>query len=533
MSKRVLQVQQQQKGIIQKAIESKMKLSILNTNQTWEKAYNVFLVNHIEIPKLISLAGHVHSEFCVSTVELGVTEEIIKTLLENFPIIRAKQGQNDVLIDHNELLMQPDCFLRLLTNQSDENIPKKQTEKVNLKSQNQKQVFEGPKQRLGRRPLFERFPTLIECATDFIKQHSFSAHVRRRESTATGTGVSVAEIRSHLLKNVPGLAESGGISRDAIHQLTTAPRKNTNKASRYKGLIEARIPGKRNQYREDSKNQHFLFSRVAYREELAVRFGEECKFYSADDMNKIRMGPATAVSRYHQINRFFMNSDSPNLKDHDFPNPGYLLCPSGYMSLTSSEYHEEAIPEEYTGDHLNDFVPGVEENVMPLEENNVALRQEMMTDKLGRAHYKRFTAGPSLINLRSCMFDSTTCMTHCNDLFPILNAQVNDGKTCAFIKVDNGPDWNLHSLVNAFYLHRLWKDAKLDILCVLSYAAKYSAYNNVEHLWSPMSKRLCSLVLPSILEGDVKEPCKMSELSTVERKIKEKMVNNFSSKSYI
>ena len=92
-----------------------------------------------------------------------------------------------------------------------------------------------------------------------------------------------------------------------------------------------------------------------------------------------------------------MNSDSPNVKYHDFPNPGYSLCPSGHMFLTSSEYHEEAIPKEYTGDHLNDFLPGVEENVMPLKENNVALQQEMMTDKLGRAHYKIFTAGPSLL----------------------------------------------------------------------------------------------------------------------------------------
>ena len=56
----------------------------------------------------------------------------------------------------------------------------------------------------------------------------------------------------------------------------------------HKGLVDARVPGKRNQYREGSKNQHFLFARVAYREEFVSQFRE---MNSCDDMNKIRMGP--------------------------------------------------------------------------------------------------------------------------------------------------------------------------------------------------------------------------------------------------
>ena len=90
-------------------------------------------------------------------------------------------------------------------------------------------------------------------------------------------------------------------------------------------MIDARIPKKRNDYRENSVNQHFLFSRVKYREEFSVQFSDECEFYSFDDMNKLRMGPSPAVSRYHQQFRFFMADNSPNLNDHDFPNPGYLI----------------------------------------------------------------------------------------------------------------------------------------------------------------------------------------------------------------
>lgn len=54
-------------------------------------------------------------------------------------------------------------------------------------------------------------------------------------------------------------------------------------------------------------------------------FSSECVFFSADDM-KVKMGPALAVSRYHSMHGFFMQSDTPNLRDHDFPNPGYLVC---------------------------------------------------------------------------------------------------------------------------------------------------------------------------------------------------------------
>ena len=72
-------------------------------------------------------------------------------------------------------------------------------------------------------------------------------------------------------------------------------------------------------------------------------------------MNKLRMGPVTAVPRYHQIFRLFMTNNSPNVRDHDFPNAGYRIVPSGYMTLTSTELKEN-ICDEYANDELNDFI---------------------------------------------------------------------------------------------------------------------------------------------------------------------------------
>jgi len=91
-------------------------------------------------------------------------------------------------------------------------------------------------------------------------------------------------------------------------------------------------------------------------------------------------------------------------------------------------------------------------------------------------------------------------------LASILSSQVKDGKTVAFIKVDNGPDWNLLNITNMLYFRRMWKDNGLDIFGIMSYAAQWSAYNNIEHLWSPMSKKLANVVLPHILEEEQTPP---------------------------
>ena len=99
-------------------------------------------------------------------------------------------------------------------------------------------------------------------------------------------GVSLANMRKHVMREIPELAERG-TSRDAIHMLLQPPRKNSTRPQRYKSLINAKVPGKRNQYREGSANQHFLFARVSYREEFVSKFANECNFFLCDDMNKI------------------------------------------------------------------------------------------------------------------------------------------------------------------------------------------------------------------------------------------------------
>ena len=94
-----------------------------------------------------------------------------------------------------------------------------------------------------------KFPGLIECATEFNKQHVFSAYSRRREETGM-VGVSLNQIRDHLIQNNPSL-KAHGISISTVTCLMEPPRPGIVSARRYKGLIKACVPGKQNSYRED------------------------------------------------------------------------------------------------------------------------------------------------------------------------------------------------------------------------------------------------------------------------------------------
>ena len=57
---------------------------------------------------------------------------------------------------------------------------------------------------------------------------------------------------------------------------------------------------------------------------------------------------------------------------------------------------------------------------------------------------------------------------------------------------------NMH---NILFYWRLFLD--LDMLTVSTYAARYSAYNLIEHLWSPLSNLLaCKLERPKVFERE-------------------------------
>ena len=138
-------------------------------------------------------------------------------------------------------------------------------------------------------------------------------------------------------------------------------------------------------------------------------------------------------------------------------------------------------------------------------------------DKIGRLHLKTPYSGPSYCFLRAQVFNSTTAVTHTTDLYNII---VNDDlllrKPVLMLLSDNGPDFNPKSLLDTIYFYRYFKKLNLDMLTVFTFAARYSAFNCIEHLWSPLSDKLAGVTFDSVYPGDKEPPTKISQLSNSE-----------------
>ena len=86
---------------------------------------------------------------------------------------------------------------------------------------------------------------------------------------------------------------------------------------------------------------------------------------------------------------------------------------------------------------------------------------------------------------------------------------------------DNGPDMDPDGYVNLVYWGRLWRDTNLTRMVCVTYPAGQSAYNPIEHCWSPLSNALTGVTLPAVLPGEVKPPHKQSGLTADEKTQKE------------
>ena len=187
----------------------------------------------------------------------------------------------------------------------------------------------------GRKSILEKFPDIPLTATEFIKASGFKAQEKRRDTSITSCGVSVQDVRDHLIKGLPGLKDQG-ISETSVRYLFKPVRKGTFAAESYKSVADAAVPCKDNALRNDNTNAHYLLSHVKLRRELCSYFRDECTIASANSMNKIHYG-TLAVSRYHQIRKIC--DETPQYLDHDFPIP-YKKKTDGIMILSENSEND-------------------------------------------------------------------------------------------------------------------------------------------------------------------------------------------------
>lgn len=136
-----------------------------------------------------------------------------------------------------------------------------------------------------------------------------------------------------------------------ISRILQPPNKKFKAAKFYKGYVEAKVPPKRNDLKKCNDNAHFYSARVKHYMEAVSMFPRISFVLSVDNKNKVRVsGSAPAVDRRVSVRRIFPAGDSPNLLDHDFPTPGYLLTPSGYLEMSSAT--TEVCHDEFGREHL-------------------------------------------------------------------------------------------------------------------------------------------------------------------------------------
>ena len=142
--------------------------------------------------------------------------------------------------------------------------------------------------------------------------------------------------------------------------------------------------------------------------------------------------------------------------------------------------------------------------------------KEFINDSSGHPHFTTPTTGPSLIMLRPQNFQSSNIDALLHDLSALIQCRCNDKRNCVLLTVDDSPNWSTTSYKNIFCLYKYWRKEDLDLLTVTSYAAGCAAYNSIEHLWAPISKKLTDVKGNPCADGDDVAPAFLPKLTKEE-----------------
>ena len=205
-------------------------------NLRWEKAIqNIIELENcgskcdgpVEYTHLKEVWSFISESMCVSVDEVCqllkidcsaktlLKENLTDQLLKLFQVlVVSKAGTCPCVVNLHELVLTPGAFEYLLNLDSDSVSSSSSTPPEQSKSR-EKQPSNASSQQLEkaasssrrRQPIVHKFPSIVPCTIDFIKQHGFRAHQRRRTSTATSLGITIKDIKCYLYENVPGLRE--------------------------------------------------------------------------------------------------------------------------------------------------------------------------------------------------------------------------------------------------------------------------------------------------------------------------------------
>ena len=233
-----------------------------------------------------------------------VERAITKQLIHWFPLLSVYRSTDKVtvLVNLHDFALASDgnTFVDLLC-LCEKQSPSTQAACVGSLPQQEQSVVTRPNRKPGRRVICDEYPEVVIHAMEFIKLHGFGAQARRRSSEANSNGVTLEQIRTHLLTCIPGLKS---LSRTTVHQLMVPPRKGSHNARRYRGHLDVRVPQKRNNVHISHPDSNYCRAQMAYMLEFGQKFSRSVATLSCDNKMKVNVG-TLAVSSYHQLKHFF------------------------------------------------------------------------------------------------------------------------------------------------------------------------------------------------------------------------------------
>ena len=312
LNRRVSQINKRDFSILHKDnnFEAAKCFCYNSSSLSWEDALSNLMTtstsftksNVLEYDKLLQLGFLMESsaiipvESVFEQLEMVFRNDIIDLLLKCFPLYHIKTSdKKEVLLNIHQNMYGCEAVDELFATTESQEKPKK------ISKHKSDDVIAGAKLKKpsvggGQPSIVSLFPEIPDIVTDYIKRNGYKAQEKRRNENFESCGVTLADVRTHILETVPGLKEHG-ISKTTVRYLFSPVHKRRNSAKLYKEHVACRVPMKDNSLRVNNERAHFIHSRVAMRLEHAAKFKDDYLILSADAMNKIHVG-VLAVSRY-------------------------------------------------------------------------------------------------------------------------------------------------------------------------------------------------------------------------------------------
>ena len=90
---------------------------------------------------------------------------------------------------------------------------------------------------------------MVQIASEVYVQNGCAAHRRRQNDTQISLGCRLRDVRDEIVRRIPGIPRS--LSTNTIARMNVPPHRGRSNSTRYRSLINAKVPPKRNDVTKD------------------------------------------------------------------------------------------------------------------------------------------------------------------------------------------------------------------------------------------------------------------------------------------